>query len=121
MNKVILIGRAGKDPETQTLETGNKMAKFSLATSEKYKDNESTEWHNIVCFVHTAEFADKFIKKGDLLMVEGKIKTRSWEKDGVTRYTTEIIARDVQKLVWEKKTMTVEAVKEQAQTDELPF
>lgn len=97
INKVILVGRLGKDPEIRHLENGVAVASFSLATSESYKDRttgerkEQTEWHNIVLWRGLAEVAEKYVKKGDLIYVEGKLKTRSWEKDGVTRYTTEIV------------------------------
>lgn len=97
VNKVILIGRLGKDPELKYIADNVPVARFSLATSETYKDKtgnkvENTEWHNIVAWRSQAEFAEKFLKKGKLIYIEGKIKSRSWDdKDGVKRYTTEII------------------------------
>lgn len=97
VNKVILVGRLGKDPEVRHLESGAAVANFSMATSETYKDRttnerrEQTEWHNIVLWRGLAEVAEKYLKKGDMIYVEGKLRTRSWEKDGVTRYTTEIV------------------------------
>lgn len=97
LNKVQLIGRLGKDPEVRHLESGSVVANFSLATSEKYKDKssgetkENTEWHHIVTWNNTAKVAEKYLHKGDLVYVEGKIATRSWEKEGVTKYITEII------------------------------
>jgi single-strand DNA-binding protein len=97
VNKVILIGRLGKDPEVRNLENGAVVANFSIATSESYKDRttgekkEITEWHNIVLWRGLAEIAQKYVRKGDMIYVEGKLRTRSWEKDGVTRYTTEIV------------------------------
>ena len=97
VNKVILVGRLGKDPEVRHLESGAAVANFSMATSEVYKDRntgekkEITEWHNVVLWRGLAEVAEKFLKKGDMAYVEGKLRTRSWEKDGVTRYTTEIV------------------------------
>lgn len=97
VNKVILVGRLGKEPEVRNLENGAVVANFSIATSEVYKDRttgerrETTEWHNIVLWRGLAEIAQKYLHKGDMIYVEGKLKTRSWEKDGVTRYTTEII------------------------------
>jgi single-strand DNA-binding protein len=96
INKVILIGNLGKDPEVRTLESGTKVANFSLATSETYKDKDGqkvtqTEWHNIVLWRGLAEVAEKYLKKGNQVFIEGKIRTRSWDdKDGVKRYTTEI-------------------------------
>jgi single-strand DNA-binding protein len=98
VNKVILIGRLGKDPEVRNLDNGAVVANFSIATSESYKDRttgekkEITEWHNIVLWRGLAEIAQKYLRKGDMVYIEGKLRTRSWEKDGVTRYTTEIVA-----------------------------
>ena len=97
VNKVILVGRLGKDPEVRHLENGATVANFSVATSETYKDRqtgekrEQTEWHNVVLWRGLAEVAEKYVKKGDMIYVEGKLRTRSWEKDGVTRYTTEVV------------------------------
>ncbi len=97
VNKVILVGRLGKDPEVRNLENGATVANFTMATSETYKDKttgekkEITDWHNIVLWRGLAEIAQKYVHKGDLIYIEGKIRTRSWEKDGITRYTTEII------------------------------
>lgn len=97
VNKVILVGRLGKDPEVRHLENGATVANFSIATSETYKDRqtgerrEQTEWHNVVLWRGLAEVAEKYVKKGDMIYVEGKLRTRSWEKDGITRYTTEVV------------------------------
>ena len=96
LNKVILIGNLGADPEIREMPDGTKMAKFSIATTEKYKNREgdlisNTEWHNIVLWRRTAEIAEKFLKKGDSVCVEGKLKTRSWEdENGVKKYATDI-------------------------------
>jgi single-strand DNA-binding protein len=91
MNIVHLLGRLGKDPEFKQLENTS-IVKFSLATSEKYKDKEQTEWHNIVFFGKIAEVLKNYVHKGDMLQVSGKIKTRSYEgKDGEKKYVTEII------------------------------
>lgn len=97
INKVILVGRLGKDPDIRTLENGVKKASFSLATSEIYKDKdgnriESTEWHNIICWRKLAEIAEKYLNKGKLIYLEGKLRTRSWEDNGQKRYATEIEA-----------------------------
>jgi single-strand DNA-binding protein len=98
VNKVILIGRLGKEPEVRNLDNGAVVANFSIATSESYKDRttgekkEVTEWHNIVLWRGLAEIAQKYLRKGDMVYIEGKLRTRSWEKDGVTRYTTEVVA-----------------------------
>ena len=104
VNKVILVGRVGKEPEVRNLENGASMANFTLATSETYKDKttgekkEITEWHNIVLWRGLAEITQKYVHKGDMLYIEGKIRTRPWEKDGITRYTTEIIGDNMQML-----------------------
>lgn len=104
INKVILVGRLGKDPEVRHLENGASVANFSMATSETYKDRqtgekrEQTEWHNIVLWRGLADIAEKYVKKGDMIYVEGKLRTRSWEKDGVTRYTTEVVGDSMQML-----------------------
>jgi single-strand DNA-binding protein len=98
INKVILVGNLGKDPEVRHLEGGAVVAKFPLATSETYKTKEGqrvdqTEWHNIVMWRGLAESAEKYLRKGSLVYIEGKIRTRSWDdKDGHKRYMTEIVA-----------------------------
>jgi single-strand DNA-binding protein len=99
VNKVILVGNLGKDPEVRHLESGAVVANFPLATSETYKDRKTgekitqTEWHNVVIWRGLAEVAEKYLKKGSSVYVEGKLRTRSWDdKDGNKRYTTEIVA-----------------------------
>jgi single-strand DNA-binding protein len=102
LNKVMLIGNVGKDPEVRHLEGGSVVARLSLATSERYKDKngefqEQTEWHNIVCWRLLAERAEKYVKKGSQLFIEGRIQSRSWEdKSGQTRYTVDIVADTMQ-------------------------
>lgn len=98
VNKVILIGNLGKDPEVRHLENGAVVANFSIATSETYVDRnsgerrENTDWHNIVLWRGLAEVAEKYLRKGQKVYIEGKLKTRSWQdKDGNTRYTTEVL------------------------------
>jgi len=96
VNKVILIGNLGKDPEVRHLEGGATVCNFPLATTETYKDKtgtrqEQTEWHNIVLWRGLADVAEKYLKKGSQIYLEGKLRTRSWEKEGVKRYTTEIV------------------------------
>lgn len=101
LNKVSLIGNVGKDPEINTLEGNIKVAKITLATSENYKDNQgktqtSTDWHTIILWRSLAELAQKYIIKGSLIYVEGKLKTRDFlDKEGVKRYITEIVADNV--------------------------
>ncbi len=97
VNKVILIGNLGKDPEVRHLEGGAAVANFPLATTETFKDKngnrqEQTEWHNIVVWRGLAEVAEKYLKKGMTIYIEGKLRTRSWDdKEGNKRYTTEIV------------------------------
>jgi single-strand DNA-binding protein len=98
VNKVILVGNLGRDPEVRHLESGAAVANFPVATSETYKDRNTgekktiTEWHNVVLWRGLADVAERFLKKGDQVYVEGKLRTRQWEdKDGNTRYTTEVI------------------------------
>lgn len=97
LNKVMLIGNLGKDPEVKTLENGAKIATFPLATSENYKDKEGnrqtrTEWHNLVLWRGLADIAENYLHKGSQVFVEGRLSTRKWEdKEGHTRYTTEVI------------------------------
>jgi len=104
VNKVILVGRLGKDPEVRHLESGTAVANFSMATSEVYRDRqtnekrEQTEWHNVVLWRGLAEIAEKYVKKGDMVYIEGKLRTRSWDKDGVTRYTTEVVGDNMMML-----------------------
>ena len=104
VNKVTLIGRVGKDPEVRRLDNGTAVAKFSLATSEKWKDSngekqETTEWHNVVVWRGLAEVAEKYVKKGDLLYLEGKVTYREYTgNDNQKKYFTEIVASNFQML-----------------------
>jgi single-strand DNA-binding protein len=101
VNKVILVGNLGKDPEVRFMPNGEAVCNFSIATTENWKDKsgvkqEKTEWHNIVMYRKLAELAGEYLKKGSPVYIEGKLQTRKWEKDGVTRYTTEIIGDQMQ-------------------------
>ena len=104
VNKVILLGNVGKDPEVKYFDNDVAVASFSLATSETYKDKSGqkqtkTEWHNITAWRGLAKLAENYIKKGTQLYIEGKITTRSWDdKDGNKRYTTDIVANSIQML-----------------------
>ncbi len=101
VNKVILLGNLGKDPIVKKFDNGRAVATFSLATSEKYKDKTGnqvtkTEWHNIVAWSPLAEIAERFLKKGQQVYLEGKIETREYtDKDGIARRTSEIVAREM--------------------------
>ncbi len=98
VNKVILVGRLGKDPELKYTQSGTPVAKFSIATDETWKDQsgerqQRTEWHNVVAWRKLAEICGQYLNKGKLVYVEGKLQTRSWEdKEGNKKYTTEIVA-----------------------------
>jgi single-strand DNA-binding protein len=97
VNKVILVGTCGQDPEVRYLPNGNAICNLSLATSESWTDKqtgqkvEKTEWHRVSLFGKIAEIAGEYLRKGSQVYIEGKLQTREWEKDGVKRYTTEII------------------------------
>lgn len=100
MNKAIILGNLGKDPELKYLASGVAVCNFSVATSEEWKDGEGnkqerTDWHNVVAFRKLAEISGEYLKKGSKVLVEGKIQTRSYEKDGEKRYATEIVADSV--------------------------
>ncbi|WP_019948440.1 single-stranded DNA-binding protein [Hymenobacter aerophilus] len=101
VNKVILIGHLGKDPEVRHLEGGTTVANFTMATNEYYKDKqgtrvERTEWHNIAAWRGLAELAEKYLRKGQQVYVEGRIRTRQYQdKDNQTRYVTEIVAEEI--------------------------
>lgn len=103
LNKVLLIGNVGKDPEIKTFASGNKVAQITLATTERYKDRngeqkEETEWHSVQAFGKLADVVERFVHKGSLLYLDGKIRTRSYEADGRTMYRTEILADHIQML-----------------------
>ncbi len=98
LNKVMLLGNLGADPEVRTTQSGDKMATFSLATSERWFDKKegaqriTTDWHRVVVFGKIAEIAEKYLHKGSKLLVEGKLKTRKWvDNSGVEKYTTEVV------------------------------
>ncbi|GAB4247059.1 MAG: single-stranded DNA-binding protein [Saprospiraceae bacterium] len=104
VNKVILVGRLGKDPDVRRLESGAAVAKFSLATNEYYKDKEGnkveqSEWHQVIAWRSQAEFAEKYLRKGMLVYVEGKLTHRDYtDKDGIKRYITEVVLNNIQLL-----------------------
>lgn len=102
INKVILVGNLGQDPEVKYTAGGAAVTTLSLATSESWKDKdtgtdqEKTEWHRVVLWRRLAEIAGEYLKKGSKVYIEGQLQTRKWEQDGQTRYTTEVIGRDMQ-------------------------
>jgi len=104
LNKAMLIGRLGKDPDLRFTQGGLAVANFTVATNEEWMDKaagekkERTEWHRIVVFGKLAEICGEYLAKGKQVYLEGRLQTRSWEQDGVTKYTTEIVASDMQML-----------------------
>ena len=105
INKAILVGNLGRDPEMRYTQDGQAVANFTVATSERWTDRntnerrEQTEWHRVVCFRRLAEICGEYLHKGSKVYIEGRLQTRSWEgQDGQTRYTTEIVARDMKML-----------------------
>jgi len=130
VNKVILVGNLGQDPEVRYLDSGVAVANFSLATTENYKNKQGervsqTEWHNIVLWRGLAEVAEKYLKKGSSIYVEGKIRNRKWEdKEGNTRYNTEILADNMTMLGGrpiQEKDPSSEPVQSSEKEDDLPF
>ena len=124
VNKVILIGNLGKDPEVKYLDNGVAVANLSLATSENYKNKEGekvtqTEWHEIVLWRGLAEVAEKYLKKGSSVYIEGKLRTNKWvDKDENTRYKTEVLA---DKLTMLGRSQNQEQSSESTSEDDLPF
>ncbi|MEN9806058.1 MAG: single-stranded DNA-binding protein [Pseudomonadota bacterium] len=104
INKVLLIGNLGRDPETRYAQGGGPVTRFSIATSESWRDRasgesqERTEWHNVVCFGRLAEIAGEYLRKGSKVYVEGSLRTSSWEQEGQKRFRTEVVAREMQML-----------------------
>lgn len=131
VNRVQLLGNVGKDPELKQFDGGNK-ASFSLATTERGYVSKTGEtipdritWHNIVCWRGLASIAERFVQKGDLIYIEGKITTRSWEKDGAKQYITEIVADNIELLGGKSETKETQSYEpEKAVKDDdgsLPF
>ena len=104
VNKVILVGNVGGDPETKAMPSGSMVTNITVATSESWKDKqtgqaqERTEWHRVVFFNRLAEIVNEYVKKGSKVYIEGSLRTRSWEQEGVKRYSTEIVASEMQML-----------------------
>jgi single-strand DNA-binding protein len=131
VNKVILVGRVGKDPESKTFDNGNTLANFTLATSEHWKDKnngekkEATEWHNVQVSGGLSKVAMDYVKKGDLIYIEGSIKTRSYEKDGQTKYIMSINATEMKMLGGRTQATNAptpsQTPQPQTEEDDLPF
>ena len=125
LNKVLLIGRLGTDPDLRSMQSGEAVCNFSVATSETWKDKntgekkEKTEWHKVTAYRKLGEICGEYLKKGSQCYVEGKLQTRKYEKDGVTRYTTEIIADQVQFLGGKSEGQS--SAPRQTMEDDIPF
>lgn len=103
INKVILVGRLGRDPELRHTSGGSSVCSLAVATTERYKDKageqqERTEWHRVTLWSRLADIANQYLHKGDQVYIEGRLETRSYEKDGVTHYATDVIARELKML-----------------------
>ncbi len=124
VNKVILIGRLGKDPETRYMPNGEAVTNATLATSETWKDKggvkqEKTEWHSLVFYRRLAEIAGEYLKKGSMIYVEGKLQTRKWQtKEGQDRYTTEIIVNEMTMLGGKSSGGSFEVIEENQSSPE---
>jgi len=122
VNSVHLLGFLGKDPETTMTQAGKQITKFSLATTERYNNENHTSWHNIVLFGQPAKFAADYLKKGNQIYLEGKINYSEWEKeDGTKMYKTEITGRDIKNLTKKEDSGSGGNTKPAVDTDEMPF
>ena len=126
VNKAFLLGRLGKDPETRYMANGTAVCNFTVATSERWKDKdtgesrERTEWHAVACFGRLAEICGEYLTKGSQVFVEGRLQTSSWEKDGITRYKTEIVASEM-KMLGQRKTTHEPFPDPLPDEEEIPF
>lgn len=130
LNKAMIIGNLGKDPELKYMPNGKAVVSFSIATSQKWKDNdgnpqEKTEWHNVTAFDKLAEIIGEYVKKGSKVYIEGRLQTDKWEKDGVTHYTTKIIASQMVMLGGKSEKVeqseVISGSPETPNSDDLPF
>jgi single-strand DNA-binding protein len=127
VNKVILVGNLGRDPEMRYTPDGTAVASFSVATSDEWKDKttgekrERTEWHRVVAFRRLGEICGEYLTKGKQVYIEGRLRTRSWEKDGITRYSTEIEAKTMQMLGRRDSDISRASEKRQPSGIEEPF
>lgn len=125
VNKVILIGNLGKEPDVRFMPNGEAVCNFSIATTESWKDKngqkqEKTEWHNVVLYRKLAEIAGEYLEKGKPVYIEGRLQTREWEKDGVKRYSTEIIGSSMQMLGSRSQTDDVHAPRTSGKAEQQP-
>lgn len=126
VNKAIIVGNVGDDPDIRTMPNGNQVVNLSIATSDEWKDKntgdkkEKTEWHRCVFFNKIADIAAKYVNKGSKIYIEGRLQTRSYEQDGVKKYSTEIVVNDMQMLD-SKNTNSNNEVKEASNNDIAKF
>lgn len=125
LNRVILMGRLGKDPELKNI-NGLAICKMTLATSKEWKNEsgekqEKVEWHQVTCFKKTAEIASKYLTKGSQALIEGELSTSSYEKDGVKKYRTEIIANNILFVGSKPASSSEPAAPQSAQDEKIPF
>lgn len=126
INSVALLGNVGRDPETKTLPSGTVASTFSLATSERYKDKDGewqdvSEWHNIVSYGKVAEVIRDYVSKGSKLYIQGKLTTRSWEKDGQKHYRTEVVVSEIVLLDGKGEKKQTQAPQETVSDDDIPW
>lgn len=124
LNKVMIIGNLGKDPESKMTPTGKSVSNFSVALSERYKDKsgnwqDKTEWVNVVVWERLSELAAQYLKKGSKVYIEGRISTRSYEKDGATRYVTEVVGQEL--LLLDAKPSNSEQAVQPVDDSDIPF
>lgn len=124
LNKVQIIGNLGKDPESKMTTTGKSVSNFSVALSERYKDKsgnwqDKTEWVNVVVWERLSELAAQYLKKGSRVYIEGRISTRSYDKDGVTKYITEVVGQEL--ILLDGKPSTSEQATQPVADEDIPF
>lgn len=129
LNKVILIGNLGSDPEIKSFQSGDKVANLSVATSQSWKDKttgerkEKTEWHRVVIFGKLVDIVERYLKKGSKVYLEGQLETRSWEQDGQKKYSTEVVLRgfNSQLVMLDSRSETPSPAPAQEPEDEIAF
>lgn len=121
VNRATLVGNVGKDPEAHVTQSGTKIVRFSLATNRKVKDAERTDWHRITAFGKLADIIEQYVKKGDPVYIEGRIEYDSYQRDGVTIPTTDIVAQELVMLKEPVQTRTVHAAAPRDDEGDVPF
>jgi len=126
VNKVILVGNVGSDPASKKMDSGSNLASFSVATNETWTDKDKntqtrTEWHRITAWGKLADICSQYLKKGSKVYIEGRLQTRSWDQDGQKKYSTEIVASEMQMLDTRNSNSSAPPEDEEEVKDELPF